>query len=141
MTLIIPLEIQEELIAHARREKLREQPVEACGILSGNIEDGLYRTLRYYPMANTDKSAESFFMEPKEQIAVFKDIRSQGQEMAGIFHSHPHTRAYPSAKDVSMAYYPEALYVILSLEGAPVVKAFSIVEGEIKEVEIKIQAI
>jgi proteasome lid subunit RPN8/RPN11 len=135
MTLVIPNNIQEELLAHS----LREKPLEACGILAGVIDNGLYRVAAYYPMNNTDKSAISFFMEPQEQISVFKDIRGKGRELVGVFHSHPHSQAYPSAKDVSMAYYPEALYVILSLEKEehPHMRAFSIVEGEIKEAEVK----
>ena len=134
MILLLSPKIKEKLSEHSRIEK----PLEACGILGGIIENKFYRVSTYYPMSNTEKSAVSFFMDPKEQISVFKTMREKGEELVGVFHSHPHSRAYPSAKDVSMAYYPEALYVILSLENkAPVLKAFSILEGIIKEAEIK----
>ncbi len=57
--------------------------------------------------------------------------------MVAIYHSHPSSSAYPSPKDVSLAFYEDAVYVIAGLAGkAPEVKAFSIREGEIREVEI-----
>lgn len=134
MTLFLSLKLKKKLIEHS----LAEKPLEACGILAGSMEKDNYQVTVYYPMNNTEKSAVSFFMDPKEQIAVFKTMREKGEELVGVFHSHPHSRAYPSAKDVSMAYYPESLYVILSLENKePVIRAFAITEGVIKEAEVK----
>lgn len=136
MTLLLPVEIWQKLLEHSRREK----PLEACGILGGTLEQEVYGVAAYYPMNNTEKSSLSFFMDPQEQITIFKVMREKGEELVGVFHSHPHSQAYPSAKDVSMAYYPQALYIILSLEkeASPTIRAFSIVDGVIKEAPIKI---
>jgi proteasome lid subunit RPN8/RPN11 len=69
-----------------------------------------------------------------------RDLRGRELDMVGIYHSHVSTLARPSAKDVEMAFYPDALYVIVSLENmsSPVVRGFFITD-EIKEETIKIE--
>jgi proteasome lid subunit RPN8/RPN11 len=111
-------------------------PNEACGILSGSggqIE-------KVYAMTNIEKSPATYFMDAKEQLKVIKEIRALGQEMLAIYHSHPDTQAYPSAHDVELALYPEASYIIISLESRdePVVRSFKIVESKVKEEELKV---
>ena len=98
----------DELIEHSKRES----PNEVCGIRTG--KEG--KTEKLYQMTNTDKSSKTFFMDPKEQLKVMKEIRALGLEMVGIYHSHIETEAYPSAHDVELAYYPEASYVIVSIK-------------------------
>lgn len=79
-------------------------------------------------------------MEPKEQFRVFKEMREKGLELLGIYHSHVSTRAYPSFHDVEMAFYPEALYLIISLEDFdhPDIRAFEIRDRKIEERDIEI---
>jgi len=57
-----------------------------------------------------------------------------------IYHSHPTSPPYPSQTDLELAFYPEALYLIVSLVEPrhPVVRAFRIQEGESREVEIAV---
>lgn len=131
--LYLSKEYVDELIEHAKRE----YPNEACGILSG--KDGKIEKL--YQMINTDRSAKTFFMDPKEQLKVMKEIRGAGLEMVGIYHSHPDTQAYPSAHDVELAYYPEVSYVIVSVRDRDnaEIRSFKIVEGKITEEEVKIE--
>lgn len=121
------------LIEHAKRES----PNEACGILAGR--DG--RVEKVYQMSNVDKSSTTFFMEPREQFKVTKEIRNSGLEIVGIYHSHPETEAYPSAHDVQLAFYPEASYIIVSIKKreAARIRSFKIVEGKIVEEEIRIE--
>ncbi len=122
-----------QLIRHAKEQS----PNEACGILTGKGA----RVEEIYQMANIDKSASSFFMAPKEQLSVMKKIRNLKLEMVGIYHSHPETKAYPSAHDLELAFYPEASYVIVSLEDKdnPVIRSFRIIEGKISEEELIIK--
>ena len=116
-----------QIIHHAKIE----YPNEACGILAGTDN----AVLKVYQMTNVNNSPDSYFMIPKEQLRVMKDIRQLNYEFIGIYHSHPNTEAYPSKRDVDMAYYPEAVYVIISLKDRdkPDVKAFRIIDGNIKE--------
>ena len=103
--LILKKEFFEKIIAQSKREF----PNEACGILAG--KEG--RVEKVYEMANIEKSASTFFMDAKEQLKVMKEIRNLGLEMAGIYHSHVASQAYPSAHDVELALYVEASYVIV----------------------------
>lgn len=118
------------------KQCVKEFPNEACGILGGR--NG--KVEKVYEMANTDKSAATFFMDAKEQLGVTKEIRNSGLEMAGIYHSHAASGAYPSNHDVEMAFYPETSYVIISLidKNKPDIKSFKINEGRITEEEIKV---
>lgn len=124
---------KEKLVEHAEKKA----PNEACGILAGKD----YKVEKVYEMVNTDNSAKTFFMEPKQQLKVMKEIRNSGLEMIGIYHSHLETDAYPSAHDVELAYYPEVFYVIVSIKdsGNPSIKSFKIAEGRIDEEEVIIR--
>jgi proteasome lid subunit RPN8/RPN11 len=70
---------------------------------------------------------------------VLREIDDNEWDLLAIYHSHPHTQAYPSSTDVALAFYPDSLYVIVSLEEPekPVVRAFRIVDKQITEVEVK----
>lgn len=115
------------LIKHAEEEA----PNECCGLLAGR--NG--RVERVYPGTNVDHSPYTYLMNPKEQLAAFKDMEVAGLELVGIYHSHTHTAAYPSRTDVAKAFYPDALYVIVSLakRDTPDIRAFRVADGQISE--------
>jgi len=123
----------DQMIEHAKEK----QPHEVCGILAGS-ENAVELV---YKMANDDNSATTYLANPKEQFQVFKDIRKRRLEMIGIYHSHVFTQPYPSARDVELAFYPEAVYFIASLRDLerPEVKAYRIRDGKIEEEEIEIR--
>jgi proteasome lid subunit RPN8/RPN11 len=114
----------------------RAYPNEACGILAG--QGGLVECV--YRMTNAEPSADFFIMDPQEQFAVMKKIRQEGLLLIGIYHSHTKSPAYPSSKDVSLAYYPEAVYLIITLmdRTSPLIKGYTIVGGCITEVPLDI---
>ena len=64
----------------------------------------------------------------------------------GIVHSHTHTPAVPSPTDIGLAFYPDALYLLVSLSddeaerstGTPSVRAWRIVDGAVHEVAIDV---
>lgn len=128
--------IKESFLAQIIKQCILEFPNETCGILSGIGS----QVQKVYAMANTEKSPSFYFMDGREQLKVIKDIRSLGQTMLAVYHSHPRSPAYPSAHDVELALYPEASYVIISLEDKdkPVVRSFKIAEGKIEEEELSI---
>lgn len=131
--LILKRHLADEIISHCKKEF----PLEACGILAGKGNE----IEMVYVMKNTDENAVSYFMEPREQLNAMKDIRKKGLEMLGIYHSHSFSRAYPSKKDVELAFYPEASYVIISLKDKdkPGISSFKIVKGKIEEEEVRMQ--
>ena len=128
----IPKPIYDEMLSHAHAE----YPNECCGLLVGK-ED---QVTKLYRMTNSHHSPVSYFMDPREQFNVFKAMRADGTELLSIYHSHPHTAAYPSNTDVSLAYYPETYYLIISLEkrGHPVLNAYRILEGKITQEKFEV---
>ncbi|MBI1811384.1 MAG: M67 family metallopeptidase [Nitrospirae bacterium] len=130
--LCIPKGIFDEMIAHCKAA----HPNEACGILAGNGVD----VFKIYKMSNIEKSPVSYEFDSREHINAIKNMRENNHKMLAIFHSHPSSPAYPSAKDVSLAFYEDSIYVIVSLsEKEPVVKGFLIREGAVKEVRISVK--
>jgi proteasome lid subunit RPN8/RPN11 len=130
--LMIPGIIFDKIISHCGSV----YPNEACGILAG--EGGAVRKI--YEMTNAEPSPVSYFMDPKEQFAAMKEMRGEGLHMVAIYHSHPGSPAYPSAKDVSLAFYPDSVYVIVGLsdKDKPEVRAYTIMEEDVSEVEIEV---
>ena len=129
----IPSSIHKEMVEHARTDF----PLECCGILGGKGDD----ISQIYRMTNTDSSRVSYLMDPKEQIMVFKEMRNLGLELKAIYHSHPNHPAYPSMTDVNLAYYPEAVYIIISIKdnGDYEMRGFRITDKEITETILKIE--
>lgn len=92
-----------------------------------------------FEMRNEEQSPIRYSISPQEQMRVFEYLEKESLEMIGIYHSHPHTLAYPSETDVKMAFYPEVSSIIISLKDEiPVVKAFRIRENEIDSEEIQV---
>lgn len=122
----------DQIIKHC----LNESPDEACGILTGingEVE-------KVFEMKNVEKSPIRYNMDPQEQFSVLKEARKDGQEIVGIYHSHTASRAFPSKTDIELAFYPEAAYVIVSLENKePYIKAFKIQDKEISEIELEVK--
>jgi proteasome lid subunit RPN8/RPN11 len=125
-------EHRQQMFQHA----LDGRPNEACGLLGGR--NG--RVARVYPAANKENSPVRYEIEPRDLIRIFRDIEDNDLELVGIYHSHVFTEAYPSATDIRLAYYPEALYFLVSLmdESRPALRAFRIVDGTITEEAIEI---
>jgi proteasome lid subunit RPN8/RPN11 len=111
-------------------------PYEVCGLL-GLRPDG---SIAHYPIANAERSMTYYVMEPKQLLRAMREIEDEGWGLA-IYHSHTHTHAYPSATDVRLAAYPEATYLIVTLQDRdrPDIRAFSIVDGEVAEKTVVVQ--
>lgn len=122
-----------EIIEHAKTER----PNEACGLIAG-VEG---RAIKLFRGTNVDENKRvRYSMDPKEILRVCREIDDNDWELLAIYHSHPHSQAYPSNTDVSLAFYPDSNYVIVSLmeQDNPVMRAFRIVDGQITEVGIEI---
>ncbi len=116
-------------------------PNEACGLLGGVIENDIKYVKKVYLLTNVDNSPEHFSMDPKEQFAAVKDMRSNGWAMLGNFHSHPASPSRPSEEDKRLAFDPSASYFIMSLmdERNIVLKSFNIRKDEVMEEKLIIE--
>ena len=103
-------------------------PEEACGLIAGSTDGDIKKIEKVYLLTNIDHTNEHFSMDPREQLAAVKDMRSNGLTMLGNWHSHPESPSRPSEEDKRLAYDPTVNYLILSLmdRDQPVLKAFDI---------------
>ena len=121
------------MVEHARREPQHE----CCGLLAGR--DGVIT--RVLPATNAASNpARSYEIAPEELFQLMREMRAAGLELLGIYHSHPQGANAPSPRDVERAYYPDAAYFIISprSDAARPVRAFSIRDGRVTELEIQV---
>ena len=113
----------EKIVDHAKKNL----PEEACGLLGGTKDGDVKTVEKVYLLTNIDHTNEHFSMDPKEQLAAVKDMRTNGLALLGNWHSHPESPSRPSEEDKRLAYDPTVNYLILSLmDEEPVLKAFDI---------------
>ncbi len=105
-------------------------PNESCGLIGGTISEDKRYIKKVYLLTNIDASNEHFSLDPKEQLLAVKDMRNNGYQLLGNFHSHPESPSRPSEEDKRLAYDSAVDYLILSLmnRDEPVLKAFRIDE-------------
>lgn len=133
-------------VSHMRRMIewcLKCRPREACGLLGGlyyHDSDWLVAEVRkVYTIANVEQRSPKtrYFMDPRGQWQAMRDAERRGMDIVGAFHSHVASPAYPSDIDVELAQYPGWAWVVVSLAYPdPEVRAFSIEDGDVDEIEI-----
>jgi proteasome lid subunit RPN8/RPN11 len=109
--------------------------VEVCGLVSS--QNGV--PCHCYSIANVaEHPAQRFLLNAAEQIAALKTMRERGEELFAIYHSHPTAPAIPSSTDLELAAYPDALYLIISLntKGVLEMRGFHIIEQIAQEIPL-----
>jgi proteasome lid subunit RPN8/RPN11 len=119
-----------------------EDPNEACGLIVGDrpaAEGGV--ALRYEPVRNRAASPYRYEIHPDDLLRLTIATDDADEVFWAIVHSHVRSPAYPSPTDVGLAFYPDAVYLLVSLaEDEPALGAFRIVDGEIHPVELLVGA-
>ena len=122
------------------REARMQAPQEACGLLAGTDENGVRVIHRIYVLENVEHSAQHFSLRPEDQLAAIRNMRQNGPQLLGNWHSHPATPSRPSEEDIRLAFDKTATYCILSLAGeTPVLNAFHIESGTVRKENLIIQ--
>jgi proteasome lid subunit RPN8/RPN11 len=83
------------------------------------------------PAAFPRDARTAFLMDPREHLAVMKEIDGRRLELKAVYHSHPDHDAYFSATDRAQACsfdpdepdYPGVIYIVMSVRGAKFVRA------------------
>ena len=129
MNLLVGPGILVQVTEHARQA----YPNEGCGLLVGT-----YAAERFIAIKNVAQSPTEYEMDPAELIHVLRGLRSSGEQLVAIYHSHPHGPAQLSRTDIDRAYYPEAAHLVISLADLerPQAAAFRIVEGGTLPIEL-----
>ncbi len=133
MLLTLSTSLRDALVAHCQSR----YPKEACGYLAADRSGAI---AHLYPMTNIEDSPVGYSMDPQEQFRTEKQMRAAGQQLAGIYHSHTASAAYPSSVDVSLAISPDISYVLVSLKDRthPDVKSYRIDGPRITAEEVRI---
>ncbi len=126
--------VQLAIVGHC----LEGLPEEACGLIAGN--PAFNEVVAWYPTQNVAHSARIYTVDPLAHLRADRDAEAHGLQIVGVFHSHTHTDAYPSATDVAEAPDPTWHYLIVSLRDVqPVLRSYRIVDGEVKEESVVIR--
>ena len=96
-----------------RRARTSRASNEACGIIAGR--DG--RAERFFPAQPDEPSPYCYRIDARDQIRIMNEIDDAGLDLIGIYHSHVASPAFPSGTDAEQAFWPDAVYVIVSLAG------------------------
>jgi proteasome lid subunit RPN8/RPN11 len=138
-TLTLTPQLVDDMVTHLEAER----PNEGCGILAAR--DGVL--VRVVPMVNAARSPILYSLDPKEQLAVYRKLDEEGLDLGGIFHSHTHTDAFPSATDVRLASEDVPLVIVSLASRPPSIRAFRVVKdfwyepkGEIEEIPVAVTA-
>jgi len=108
--LFIPAQHLQQIIDHAHQG----YPYEICGVVGGR--DGVAQTVISVPNASLNPRVH-FEMERQGMVDAIIGLQQLGQEVVAIYHSHPDSGPEPSETDVTLASWPDAVYVIVGLHG------------------------
>ena len=125
------------LVNRLLTEAQHSPDTEVCGLIGA--KDGEPRSV--YPVTNVAKEPGRLFeMDPREQIDAMRRMREEGETLFAIYHSHPHAPAEPSRADLEQAAYPDALYLIISLntEGVLEMRGYRLADGRVHPVELEV---
>lgn len=128
----ISMALANQLLTHAQSSPEKE----VCGLVTAS--KGVAN--QSYPIQNiASDPARIFEMDPQQQIAVMRQLREKGDELFAIYHSHPHAAAEPSAIDIQQAAYPDAYYLIISLDtkGVLDMRAWQLRDNKVISIDLK----
>jgi proteasome lid subunit RPN8/RPN11 len=125
--------LYDEMIEHAREEA----PNECCGMVAAR--DG--EAVKVHRAVNAAASPLRYEIDGAEQYRIQKEIDDADLELGAIYHSHTRTDPYPSQTDINLAFYPDALYLIVGVAdpGQPQLRGYTIRDGQVSEAELVVE--
>jgi proteasome lid subunit RPN8/RPN11 len=114
-------------------------PNEGCGVLVADRtagEGGI--PSRFVGMRNVAASPYRYLMDPLEQLELLEELDERDEVVWAIVHSHVASPPRPSATDVGLAAFPEAVYLLASFTSEPPeLLAWTIIDGSVNEVVLE----
>jgi [CysO sulfur-carrier protein]-S-L-cysteine hydrolase len=124
--------LYDELVAHA----VADAPNECCGMIASR--DG--EAVTVHRATNAAASPLRYEIDGSEQYRIQMEIDDAGLDLGAIYHSHTRSEPFPSQTDINLAFYPEAIYVIVGLASEqPDVRAYTIRDGQVAEAELVVE--
>ena len=125
--------LYDEMIEHARQEA----PNECCGMVAARDSEAV----KVHRAVNAAASPLRYEIDGAEQYRIQMEIDDADLELGAIYHSHTRTDPYPSQTDINLAFYPDALYLIVGVADPtqPQLRGYSIRDGQVSEAELVVE--
>jgi proteasome lid subunit RPN8/RPN11 len=117
----VPSSALDAIAAHAREAA----PAECCGVLIGRDRQ-IVEAVR---CRNLSDDPNRFLIDPQDHFDVMRRARAAQLDVVGFYHSHPNSNPEPSPSDRAEASYPDHLYLIVGLRGAPEFRLYQFRDG------------
>ena len=134
----LPVTMWDEIVAHARADL----PRECCGLIGGppNASHLTGMGVELFPLNNAASGLDRYEIDASDLFRVTRDLDRDGRDVVAIYHSHPTGPSRPSDTDIDLAFWPEAWYLICSLDRPerPDLRAFRIVDGVVTEARVEV---
>ena len=130
LEIILTKKQKEILINHAENSF----PNESCALLFGNVDSKTHIVKDIFLTENIDNSPINFTVSNDELLRGYKEAEQKKMDVIGVFHSHPHSEAIPSATDRKFMEINPIVWVIFSNKYDEI-KAF-ILESDIVSIPI-----
>jgi proteasome lid subunit RPN8/RPN11 len=109
--LILNREHLQQILEHV----CREYPYEACGLIGGRGSTSQVVT----PVPNISPTPrQTFEMDRRQMVETILRYERAGQEVIGIYHSHPDAPARPSRTDIALASWPDVVWLIIRVDSS-----------------------
>lgn len=132
--MVVGADVLDAIVRHAREAA----PNECCGLLLGT-EGGIEEAVR---TKNARESPSAYQVDPADHFASLRRARSEGRQIVGAYHSHTHTAAVPSPRDLAESHDESLVHVIVSLaEPEPRLAAFRLTSSGPEEVPLAIRRV
>lgn len=100
----------------------------------GNTANGVSMVTEAFLTQNIEKSRASFTISPEELFSAYKRAEMKGEEVVGIFHSHP-APPFPSSIDVHYMELNPVVWLIMSMPSREL-GAYHLVNGAAENIGI-----
>ncbi|UCH05961.1 MAG: M67 family metallopeptidase [Candidatus Thorarchaeota archaeon] len=122
----------EQLHTHAEKAL----PLESVALLFGHIQKSEVIVARIEFLENVAASTTSFAVDPEREYHLLMDAEERGEEMVGIFHSHP-APPIPSPRDLrNMRLNPVVWAIASKSTGSWETRAFLLEDENLIHVQI-----
>ncbi len=114
-------------------------PFEAVALLFGTYSELLVTVTRIELTYNeASLRTTAFMVNPEEQYRLLVEAENRGEELVGIFHSHP-APPHPSNRDKQNMKLNPVVWLIASKEsGSWITKAFLLHNNHVRQVALQI---
>lgn len=131
------VKLSRPLVNELLHQAQRGADCEVCGLIGAR--EGVPQHCYSVPNIAAEPQ-QRFIMDPKSQIDALRQMRERGESLFAIYHSHPTAPAAPSMMDRDEAGYPEALYLIISLntKGVLEMRGFYIRDHAAQEIMLEL---